>query len=108
MQELISGEDDIKLENDNWNEAFFSELGPAAKILTTDENEDSIELFSEEGDIVEVEHTTIVNSYSDAIQAFEDVCQYFEQKGHTDEATTVSSFVSTVVDLSYKASASCR
>jgi len=33
IQELISGEDDIpvcrELENNDWDEAFFSELGPA-------------------------------------------------------------------------------
>ena len=65
-------------------------------------------MCSEEVDIVEVEHTTTVNSYYDAIRALEDVCHYFEQKGHMHEATTVSSFVSTIADVSYKALASGR
>ena len=65
-------------------------------------------MCSEEADVVEVEHPTTVNSYSDAIKPLEDVCWYLEQKGHTDEATIVSSFVSTVADISYKALASAR
>ena len=46
----------------------------------------------------------MVNSYSEAIKALEDVSWYLEQKGHTDKATIVSSFVSTVAEISYKAS----
>ena len=65
-------------------------------------------MCSEEANIVEVEHTTTVNSYSDAIRVLEDVYHYLEQKGHTHEATTVSSFVSTIADISYKALASGR
>jgi len=42
-------------------------------------------------------------SYSDAIQSLEDVCHFLEEIGHTDKATTVSSFIITVVDISYKA-----
>ena len=60
MQELISGEDDIpkyrELENDDWDKAFFCELGPAPKKLPTDEDDDSIEICSEEVDNAEVEH----------------------------------------------------
>jgi len=65
VQELISGEDDIpvcrELENDNWDEAFITELGPALKKLPTDEDDDSIEICSEKVDNTEVEHmhTTI-------------------------------------------------
>lgn len=43
--------------------------------MTNDKNEDSIEPFSSEEDIVKVEHTTTLNSYSDAIQTLEDVCR---------------------------------
>ena len=83
--------------------------------LSKDDDIDSIELCgeandmcSEKADVVEVEHPTTVNSYFDAIKALEDVCWYLEQKGNTDEATIVSSFVSTVADISYKALASSR
>ena len=65
-------------------------------------------MCSEEADVVEVQHPTTVNSYFDAIKGLEDVCWYLKQKGHTDEATIVSSFVSTVADISYKALASGR
>ena len=47
---------------------------------------------------VEYVHTTTVHSYSDAIQSLEDVYHFLEEKGHTNEATTVSSFVSTVAN----------
>jgi len=65
-------------------------------------------MCSEEVDSTEVEcvHTTTVHSYSNAIQSLKDVCHFLEDKGHTDEATTVSSFVSIVVNLSYKAASS--
>jgi len=49
--DLISGEDNIlvcrKLENNNWDEAFFLELGTASKKLPTDEGDDSVEMCSE-------------------------------------------------------------
>ena len=111
VEELIHNEDDTpvcgKVTDDTWDEAFFSELGPVAKQLNSkDDDIDSIELCSEaddmcskEADVVEVEHSTTVNIYFDAIKALEDVCWYLEQKGHTDEATIVSSFVSTVADI---------
>ena len=54
VQELISGEDNIpvckELENDKWDKAFFSELGPAPKRLPTDEGDDSVEVCSEVAD----------------------------------------------------------
>ena len=59
-------------------------------------------MYSEDADIVEVEHSRTVNTYSDTIKALEDVCWYLEQKGHTD--TIVSSFVSSVAEISYKTS----
>ena len=120
VKELIHNEDDTpvcgEVTDDTWDEAFFSELGPVAKQLNNkDDDIDSIELCSEaddmcseEADDVEVEHPTTVNSYFDAIKALEDFCWYLELKGHTDEATIVSSFVSTVADISYKALASGR
>ena len=104
VEELIHNEDDTpvcgEVTDDTWDEAFFSELGPVAKHLNSkDDDIDSFELcseaddmYSEEADVVEVEHPTTVNSYFDAIKALEDVCWYLEQKGHTDEATIVSSF----------------
>ena len=56
MQELISVDDDIpvcrELEGGDWDEAFFSELGPATKKVTTDDDE-SIEFCSEEPEIAE-------------------------------------------------------
>ena len=111
VEELIHGEDVVpmcrEVAGDGWQEVFFSELGPVCKQLNT-EDDDCVEVCSEEVDIVEVEHTTTVNSYSDAIRVLEDVCHYLEQKGHTHEATTVSSFVSTIADISYKAFASGR
>ena len=102
-KELIHSEDDIpvcsEVTDDTWDDAFFTELGPEAKQSNSkDKDIDSIELCSEvddvcseDADVVEVEHPTTVNSYSDAIKALEDVCWYLEQKGHTDEATVVSS-----------------
>jgi len=68
IQELISGEDDIPVcreLDDNWDEVFFSELGPASKKSLTDEVDDSIEMCSEGLDSTEVEcvHTTTVHSY---------------------------------------------
>ena len=74
--------------------------------MTTDDDE-SIEFCSEEPEIAEDEHTTI-NNYSEAIQALKDVGQFLEQKGHSNKATTVCSFVSTVVELSNNTLASCR
>ena len=59
-------------------------------------------MYSEDADIVEVEHSRTVNTYSDPIKALEDVCWYLEQKGYT--ATVVSSFVSSVAEISHKAS----
>ena len=56
-------------------------------------------MYSKDADVVEVEHSRTVNTY-----ALEDVCWYLEQKGHTDKATVVSSFVSSVAEISYKAS----
>jgi len=55
---------------------------------------------------VEYVHTTTVHGYSDVIQSLEDVCHFLEERDHTNEATTVSSFISTVVNLSYKAASS--
>ena len=62
--------------------------------MPTDEGDDSFEMCSEEVDDMKVEYvcTTIAHSYSDAILSLEDICHFLEEKGHTNEATTVSSF----------------
>ena len=65
------------VQNDNWVEAFYSELGPALRKLLTDDDDDSIEVCSEEVE-VEYVHTTTVHSYFNAIQSLEDVYHFFE------------------------------
>ena len=74
--------------------------------MPTDEGDDSVEICSEEVDDMKVEYvcTTTVHSYSDAILPLEDIFHFLEEKGHTNEATTISSFVS--MSLSYKAASS--
>ena len=76
--------------------------------MPTDEGDDSVEMCSEEVDGMEVEYanTTTVHSYFDATLLLEDVCHFLEEKDHINEATTVSSFVSTAVNLSFKAASS--
>ena len=110
VKELIHSEDDIPVcdeVSDDTYDAFFSELGPVIKQSNGKDNDielcsEADDMYSEDTDIVEVEYSRTVNTYSDAIKALEDVCWYLEQKGHTD--TIVSSFVSSVAEISYKAS----
>lgn len=110
VEGLIHSEDAIpmlgKLTDNTQDEAFFYELGLVDKQLSTEDN-DSIKLWSEEA---EVEHTTIVHSYSDTIMKCLKMFANILHKGHTDKATLVISFVSTVADIyiSYKALASER
>ena len=113
VKELIHSEDDIpvcdEVSDDTWDDAFFSELGTVIIYKQSNSKDNDIQLcgeaddmYSEDADIVEVEHSRTVNTYSDTIKALEDVCWYLEQKGHTD--TIVSSFVSSVAEIPYKAS----
>ena len=111
VKELIHSEDGTpvcdEVSDDTWDDAFFSELGPVIKQSHSKNNDielcnEADDVYSKDTDVVEVEHSTTVNTYSDAIKALEDVCWY--QKGHTDKATIVSSFVSSVAEISYKAS----
>ena len=111
VKELIHSEDDIpvcdEVSDDTRDDAFFSELGPVIKQSNSKDNDiqlcsEADDVYSEDADIVEVEHSRTVNTYSDPIKALEDVCWYLEQKGYT--ATVVSSFVSSVAEISHKAS----
>ena len=93
-----------EVSDDTWVDAFFSELGLVIKQSNSKDNDielcsEADDMYSEDVDIVEVEHSRTVNTYSDAIKALEDVCWYLEQKGHTDKATIVSSFVSSVAEI---------
>ena len=51
---------------------------------------------------------TKVKSYSSAITSLEDVLKFLEGKGHTEEATTVSSLISSVIQKSHTVSASAK
>ena len=51
---------------------------------------------------------TNVKSYSDVIMSFEYVLKFLEGKGHTEEATTVRSLISSVISKLHTALASAK
>ena len=115
--ELIDGEDLIpifsEMTDESWEERFFTDLCPSPKRLNK-EDDDSEHDAEDDSDVGEeeesVKQTLKVKSYSDAVESLEDVLKFLENKGHTDEATSLStsSFISAVIDKSYIASAATK
>ena len=113
--EFIEGEDLIpicpEMTDESWEERFFADLAPSPKRLNK-EDDDSEHDPEDDSDVGEeeesVQQTSKVKSYSDAVESLEDVLKFLENEGHTDEATSLSSFISAVIDKSYIASAATK
>ena len=93
-----------QIDDDAWDEVFFSQLGPQAKRSTEDGDEqyaDRDESDNEDDDNVEQGDLFEIKSYMDAIAKMEGVRAFLEFNGHTDMATSTSTLISSVVDLSY-------
>ena len=111
VQDLIEAENCIPIcqefANENWEDEFFSELGPASKSLTLetdDEGSDSDVCIVE----MSKEDTLKITNFSEAIKSLDEIIKYLEKKGHTTEATNASTLMTSLVHLSYKTSTSCR
>ena len=109
VEELIEGEDSVPVcqelaDNQTWEERFFTEIGPAALKYQND----SEDYEDEEGENNEEDSAIPVKiaCYSDAIKSLEDVRKFLEDKGHTDDATSVNSLISCVINKSLTVSAS--
>ena len=62
------------MSDDTWDDVFFSELGPVIKQSNSKDNDielcnEADYMYSKDADVVEVEHSITVNTYSDAIKA---------------------------------------
>ena len=83
MQDLIEAENCIPIcqefANENWEDEFLSELGPASKSLTLEtDDEDS------DSDVCIVETSTEeITNFSEAIESLDEIIKYLEKKGHT-------------------------
>ena len=55
-----------------------------------------------------VQQTSKVKSYSGAVESLQDVLKFLKSQGHTDEATSLSSFIIAVIGKSYIASAATK
>ena len=111
VEELIEGEDSVPMcaDNQTWEERFFTEIGPAAKrAAALNYHNDSEDDEDEEGENNEEDSAIPVKiaCYSDAIKSLEDVRKFLEDKGHTDDATSVNSLISCVINKSLTVSAS--
>ena len=115
VEELICGEfeDSVpictELTDEAWKESFFADLGPASKRSNDDEDDIDADVSEDDNNSEEDEPVPAkVKTYSDAIESLEEVLKFLEDKGHTDEATSVNSLISLVVKKSYVASASAK
>ena len=114
MEELICSEDSVpictELTDEAWEESFFADLGPASKRSNDDEDDIDADVSEDDNNSEEDEPVPakVKKTYSDAIESLEEVLKFLEDKGHTDEATSVNSLISLVVKKSYVASASAK
>lgn len=86
------------LDDENWQEKFFQELGPRSKQHCGEDQEDQEESDVEVADpqSSETQCTSSIKTYSDAI---EDLSTFLQNKGHTTEANEVMKFSSHVTSL---------
>ena len=94
VDEYINGEDDVPVcmeYSDDWEEHFFQNLGTDS--LATEDAE-------EEEDQYDVEPPPPkIAKYEDAISALEDVQRFLDNKGHSEQATNISSMMNKVTEL---------
>ena len=86
------------LDDENWQEKFFQELGPRSKEHCGEDQEDQ-EVADPQSS--ETEHTSSIKTYSDALIAMEDLSTFLQNKGHKTEANEVMKFSSQVTSLYY-------
>ena len=91
------------LDDENWQEKFFQELGPRSKEHCGEDQEDQEESDVEVADpqSSETEHTSSIKTYSYALIAIEDLSTFLQNKGHKTEANEVMKFSSQVTSLHY-------
>ena len=94
------------LDDDNWQEKFFQELGPstAKKPCGGQDQEDQDESDVEAVDCTQsltgaTEQTSSINTYRDALNAIEDLTLFFQNKRHFTEANEMMEFSTRVTSL---------
>ena len=98
--ELTLFDDDLTtcadLSDDNWEEAFLSEICPTtSKSVHVDPEVESESSDEESTELPSVRYGTL----SEAIVCLEDVHQFLELKGHTNEATQAMSLITSLSRL---------
>lgn len=91
----------LEMDNENWEEDFFAELGSKRPHL--DENvQDDDEDNDNSTEDVDIDVPPKLTSFSEALTALEDVSTFLESKGYASEATDVMAFSSKVSFLHCK------
>ena len=89
------------LDDVNWQERFFQELGPRSKQHCGEDEKDQDESDVEVADpqSSETEHTSSIKTYIYALIAIEDLNLFLQNKGHATEANEVMKFSNQVTSL---------
>ena len=88
-----------ELPDDTWDETILDEFcaSSSKSFHVEDVSNDGLE----EESIESVAPPPVLKSYSEAMQALENVSHFLEYQGHTSEATEVITLVSTLTKLRY-------
>lgn len=99
VSEFINGDDDLpvcfELDNDHWEEQFFSSINPTTSTCMESE--------PEEDDLDLEPPPPKLRNIGEAVRHLEDVREFLDSRGYVTEATTIASAVDTVASLHCKA-----
>ena len=87
----------LEMDNDNWEEDFFAELGPSSKQTRTDSNDEESDDDFQEDD--PPPPPLKIKSYTEALIALEDISLFLQSRGHMSEATKIMEYSSNVTSL---------
>ena len=85
----------LEMDNDNWEEDFFAELGPSSKQTHTDSNDEESDDDVQGDDPPPLK----IKSYTEALIALEDVSLFLQNRGHMSEATKIMECSSNITSL---------
>ena len=94
VDEFVGGDDDLRvcveMDGDNWQSAFLDEL-----INDPGQSEDEDSDYEMEDDSAG-QDVPRIKSYKEAIMALEDVAQFLQHKGNTEEAMSLGSTIDAI------------
>ena len=99
LDEFLTGDSDlpvcVEMDNDNWDETFFDQLGQNQDEVASRESD-------EEDDSDDQEELPKLKSYKEAVLALEDVSKFLVFKGHGEEAIYIGQTIDRIVNIKHQ------